>query len=881
MIQVTQLHKTYDARSTNANHVLKGVSFTLPDTGFICILGPSGCGKTSLLNAMGGLDTFERGTLATDSVQVSRYGTAAYERERNKSFGYIFQNYYLLANHSAAYNVYLGLHSLDLSHGEKLKRVKMALKAVDMERYIRRKVGELSGGQQQRIAIARALARRPRVIFADEPTGNLDEANTHNICTLLRRASRESLVIMVTHEERIARFYADRIITLEEGGILSDEQDWQREAMSAASDKVLYTGDYAQEQMEAQGISLRLLRQEDAAPIELTVVALRDRIVLKLDDSRAVSLSTGDDAVRIVEGVRPVLTLEALDGEAKEENPLFREPPVRECRAGKGLTGHMMLRQAGLLMKSRGIRQAGMRLFLVLLTVLALIVTGDFAAISRINPEDFATADSHVLKVTLNRGENTDSDKSNAGQYYRYWQLIASELEASGLEVDEIPKIASMIECETDLFYQLESEPLRLPGCSQVPLARLDPDTLIHGRMPERSWEIVVDRQILEAALETEGAVQNSIGDITFFLDMPLMFGKRSYTPVVVGICDSGEQSMYMSPEAMISVASGGASVMTLSELQAVCPGRYEDLQLRSPGAYEDGPVPYHECAVLLNNAGQYYKTQLGQAYRVSGDMYLEISQVFEEPAVPANLVVADEVLEEILHNSLDQEVTVYCTDKESTAAALAQLNRKLSLEEISQKIALLAGKEPQADAFEFLKTYLETHPEEATDALWLKYYIGSGLLTIKTADPYGSAYRAYQEAAGIRANGRTVVIATIAVLAMVMLYLLCRAQAQSRLELLAVYRLLGIPGGKLYGIFLLEGCLMALRTILPSAVLTCIAVQVMGRIPEIQLSLLLNWQSAAVVSMLILAYYLLVAVLPLGRLLKLPPARLAAMYDI
>ena len=161
MISVEKLNKTYQKHSRNANQVLHDLTFTLPDTGFVCILGPSGCGKTSLLNAIGGLDTFDNGTITTESVSVSRPNTRAYNQERNQSFGYIFQNYYLLSEHSVGYNVYLGLHSLKLSHKEKLERVMEALKAVDMDRYIRRNVGELSGGQQQRIAIARAIARRP------------------------------------------------------------------------------------------------------------------------------------------------------------------------------------------------------------------------------------------------------------------------------------------------------------------------------------------------------------------------------------------------------------------------------------------------------------------------------------------------------------------------------------------------------------------------------------------------------------------------------------------------------------------------------------------------------------------------------------------------
>ena len=141
MIEIKHLNKTYDRGRRTANRVLKDVSFTLPDTGFVCILGPSGCGKTSLLNAIGGLDTFDNGTLATETVKAHRYGTAAYNAERNRNFGYIFQNYYLLDNHTVAYNVYLGLHSLELSHKEKLRRVRQALEAVGMERFVRRKVG--------------------------------------------------------------------------------------------------------------------------------------------------------------------------------------------------------------------------------------------------------------------------------------------------------------------------------------------------------------------------------------------------------------------------------------------------------------------------------------------------------------------------------------------------------------------------------------------------------------------------------------------------------------------------------------------------------------------------------------------------------------------
>ena len=145
MMQVSHLKKTYDKRTRNAHQVLHGMSFTLPDTGFVCILGPSGCGKTSLLNAIGGLDRFDSGSITTEHTTVTRSNSRKMEKERNAYFGYIFQNYYLLPEHSVAYNVYLGMHSLPLSKKEKMQRVRVALEKVDMYRYRKRPVGQLSG----------------------------------------------------------------------------------------------------------------------------------------------------------------------------------------------------------------------------------------------------------------------------------------------------------------------------------------------------------------------------------------------------------------------------------------------------------------------------------------------------------------------------------------------------------------------------------------------------------------------------------------------------------------------------------------------------------------------------------------------------------------
>lgn len=645
MIRVEKLSKTYDRRSLRANRVLSGVSFQLPDTGFVCIVGPSGCGKTSLLNAVGGLDVFDEGRVSTDTLGAVRCGSRETDAERNRSFGYIFQNYYLLPEHTVAYNVYLGLHSLELTHEEKLRRVMQALRDVDMARFARRKAGELSGGQQQRVSIARALARRPRVIFADEPTGNLDRANTIHICTLLRRISKTSLVVMVTHEEDIARFFADRILTIENGCLAGDETGWQREGLAFENDR-LYAGDYESRACRTDGVELRLLRESDAAPVALTVVALKDRVLVKLDDSRAVSCSGAAESPVLVEGRRPVLRLEEL-----EQEELHPEPPAPQGRAGSGLGLGMMLREAASLVREKGLRRAGTWAFLVVLTVLTMLTVGDYLNVASMDPEDFVTTDSHVLEIQIERGANVGTDTLGIQSLvYEY----LDHLDASGLAFTYLPNVPVELTYSEVLFRQMGAVEEKLYGFSYVPIQALDGSTILYGRAPENPEEIVIDRWVLDALLAKDGILQSGISDVSDFLGAELSYSRKNYAPTIVGICDSGEPAVYMDLAGLASVGTAGTEVIRLSDLQAAFPGVYEDVTL-SAG----------ECLIVTNNAGQAYADRVGGVYTTNSKVSYTIAGTIEADTY-ASLVIADEALEELLRSMLLTRFYVYCGDKQA-----------------------------------------------------------------------------------------------------------------------------------------------------------------------------------------------------------------------
>lgn len=830
MIRVDHLKKTYDKHAKNASPALYDVSFTLPDTGFVCIVGPSGCGKTTLLNAMGGLDVFDGGKISTDGLEDCRCGSAKTEAERNRSFGYIFQNYYLLPEYSAAYNVYLGLHALDLSHEEKMKRSLEALRAVDMERFARRNVGQLSGGQQQRVAIARTLARRPRVIFADEPTGNLDEANTMNICALLRKISRNSLVVMVTHEERIARFFADRIITLSEGHLMDDSDAWSRDAMDVGGG-TLYTGDFQESQMGEEGLTLRLLREEDAPPVEITLVARKDSIIIKLNDSRVVTTTRPEESPKLVEGSRPVLKLEHVE---QETIGLSWDAPSKAGKAGGGIGLPMLGREARRLARGKGISRITTWIFLTILAVLTLFTVADYMFLSTVDPWDFIVTDSHVLEILAERDKNTPvsstSLRNEAMELVEHLRALETE---TGKAIDILPAMPYP-SYSVGVFYQMNSVSEPLSNFSYVPINYLDESAIVMGRTAQHPDEVVIDRWVLDNMIRREGIIQNSITDVGYFLGRQIQLQKKNLTPTIVGISDCGEPAMFVYPEVFASLGSAGTEMVSLSSLRAMYPGKYDTVDLS--GKAEHRGESYPPCIIFSNRAGDTYKN--GGVYNSGAKVKYTSVLAVEEPELYAAIAIADENIQP----HIDQMVYLtanrfflYCEDKDA------------------------------------VKDFLRNVQPDLMDHT-LK-------LTVKDANT--DAWNAYYRASGMRLGARQVVTFTVMALCMVMLYLLQRTRVQERIGMIAVYRLLGIPGSKLRSVFALESVFLSLTSILPAAVLAWIGVAAMSRMPNAKISLLLPWYAALACYLILLGFHILAGILPLQRLLKLPPARLAAKYDI
>ena len=239
MIEVKNVTKTY-GKKQNAFRALNNVSLTIPDGASVAILGKSGSGKSTLMHAMSGLDRPEQGEVVIDGENILKLKQKAVDKFRAEKIGFIFQSFFVQGNESVYDNVGLPLEIARVPRSERKRRIQRTLTSVEMLDKVRNKAKNLSGGQKQRLAIARAIVNHPKIIFADEPTGNLDSVTSELVEDMLFGYNRDQGVtlIIVTHDEDLAA-KCDILVNIKDGNIESVTDRKASEGLASKSPRVV------------------------------------------------------------------------------------------------------------------------------------------------------------------------------------------------------------------------------------------------------------------------------------------------------------------------------------------------------------------------------------------------------------------------------------------------------------------------------------------------------------------------------------------------------------------------------------------------------------------------------------------------------------------
>lgn len=604
MISIQKLNKYYRKGKSNEIHVINNTTLTLPKKGLICILGESGSGKTTLLNVVGGLDDFDSGTIEIDGVVIDAKHDKKFEQIKRVQYAHIFQTSCLLEDRTVEYNIQLALGMFELTKQELEERVDKALQAVDMWRYKKRLASNLSRGQQQRVAIARAIAKSPSVILADEPTGNLDFANTMRIMNLLKKVSSHCLVIMVTHETNLANFFADRILVIKNGQIISDQSQENKDGEQIYEDVNLYLKDYKETTITNNNLTISSFSNKPIPPLKLWIVYDNHQFYLHVPQKEKISFLEENSFRKMINESRPKLM------DSTNQTEIYEFLPM-SYKKGQSLPFKEIVRLAWNNFLAGGKKQAILAAALIIMAVLSVIATADFLTVQSVDLGSIVTTDSNELVLTTQKNDGF----SNI-EYDSYFYQLFEELQ----KFDKIEKFLFYFPVDLTYSYegfeQLEGLNVRLTGYSFAPIEELSETMIVYGRMPENVKEVVLDLRVIERFLNSGNELTAVFTKPEELIGKELTIPRKDWKLKICGICDSQEPNLYLDPYTRLSISTWVGDFSSLEVLKEAYPNQYETVKLKENEILVS--EKFYEQRKLVHNT-ETYDTPLGVELKIIG----------------------------------------------------------------------------------------------------------------------------------------------------------------------------------------------------------------------------------------------------------------------
>ena len=536
MVRLEKVNKYFNRRKKNEIHVINNTSLELENKGLVALLGPSGCGKTTLLNVIGGLDKVNKGRVYVNGQKITGRRTGKIDSIRNLNIGYIFQNYNLVDNMTVFDNVAIALKMVGVRDKKEIEeKVNYVLEKVGMYRYRNRYADMLSGGERQRVGIARAIVKNPAVVIADEPTGNLDSRNTLEVMNIIKAVSQDKLVILVTHEEELAEFYASRIIRIKDGQVVSDMVNNHAGDLDYRIENKIYLKDIRDhKRLRTANYNIDFYN-ENNGEVHLDIVVKNGNIYIQAKN-RNTRLEVIDDnsGIEFIDDHYKQITKE----ESAEGNFDLEKLSHKGKRKYKSILNPFTLLKKGF----RTVFEYNIlkKILLAGFFISAMFITysvSNIYGVLNITDDEFIEVDKSYITVV--------GKKIDVGTYETYEKDDDFEYIMPG---DSKISLSMVF----DDYYQTKDSSADIEG-SLSASGKLEESDIVAGRLPENSREIVIDKMLLNKVIKEQWTKSAGYSVPEDFLDETVSIpNMRDMT--IVGIADRMSPCIYADQSMFINI---------------------------------------------------------------------------------------------------------------------------------------------------------------------------------------------------------------------------------------------------------------------------------------------------------------------------------------
>ena len=677
MVKLENVNKYFNRRKKNEIHVINNTSLELENKGLVALLGPSGCGKTTLLNVIGGLDKVNKGRVYVNGQKITGRRAGKIDSIRTLNIGYIFQNYNLVDNMTVFDNVAIALKMVGVRDKKEIEeKVNYVLEKVGMYRYRNRYADMLSGGERQRVGIARAIVKNPAVVIADEPTGNLDSRNTLEVMNIIKALSQDKLVILVTHEEELAEFYASRIIRIKDGQVVSDIINDHAGDLDYRIENKIYLRDIRDhKRLRTANYNIDFYN-ENNGEINLDIVVKNGNIYIQaknqntrlevIDDNSGIEFI--DDHYKQItkeESAEGNFDLEKLAHKGKRKYKSILNPFTLLKKGFRTVFDYNILKK---------ILLAGFFISAMFITYSVSNIYG----VLNITDDEFIEVDKSYITVVGKKIDVDTYETYEKDDDYEYIMPGDSKISLSMVFDD---------------YYQTKDSSADIEG-SLSASGKLEESDIVAGRRPENKREIVIDRMLLNKVIKEQGTKSAGYSVPEDFLDETISIpNMRDMT--IVGIADRMSPCIYADESRFINIL---ANVRNTEEYEVTDSTVYSETDNSAQGVIDyklkksdielkKGEWPKDDYEVIVNEKNE-EDMKIGKEIKqkVNGRKLTVVGYYSDAYDSDYMLVNSDTVKYNLINHS--QNITVCPVDKAEAMQAFkdAQINVKDTYAESRKK---------------------------------------------------------------------------------------------------------------------------------------------------------------------------------------------------